>query len=462
MFSRPVFWQSVRSHYVLWVICTVVLTAMLSLISAFHDPSALSSFMEAFEDTPMAAEAGDQFDLFGSLLGILTQTIYGFAGMMIAMVYVVVTANGLVASEVDRGSMAYTLSTPIKRTTVIFTKAIYLVVSIVLMFVIMGGVGAATIQVKHHGLWGTKYTDDVKAAAAVLDRDRAEVAGDLSLIVKDPEAFAAGAAARGVTTPVYSAYLVQAMQRDAYAAAAEVLGLPASDVQKDPSVVLKDEAALAAAAAVMKQAPDAYRAQLEETLAQAEASKAQQAAIEARLADGLAAAAEHLGLRTAELAADLTLLKTDTAAMTVASEASGLDVMTLDYVITQVMAGNEVSADVGVDFDPLAFVMMNLGFLLLMLAVSGISFLASCIFNLSKFSLALGAGLPFAFLILNLLSTVNETLEPLKYFSLMTLFDTERILRGEFYAPQFVTLAVLAAILYAFAIRVFRRKDLPL
>lgn len=462
MFSRPVFWQSVRSHYVLWVICTVVLTAMLSLISAFHDPSALSSFMEAFEDTPMAAEAGDQFDLFGSLLGILTQTIYGFAGMMIAMVYVVVTANGLVASEVDRGSMAYTLSTPIRRTTVIFTKAMYLVISIVLMFLIIGGAGAVSIQVKHHGLWGTKYTDDVKAAATVLDRDRAEVAGDLSLIVNNQQAFSAGAAARGVTSPVYSAYLVQAMQRDAYAGAAEVLGVPASEVERDPSLILKNEGALTAASDVMNLEPGAYRIQLEETLAQAEASKAQQAAIEAQLADGLAAAAKHLGLTTAELAVDLTALQTDSAAMAVASEASGLDVMTLNYVITQVMASNEVSADVGVNFDAFAFLMMNLGFLLLMLAVSGISFLASCIFNLSKFSLALGAGLPFAFLILNLLSTVNETLEPLRYFSLMTLFDTEAIMRGELYAPQFVALAVLAVALYAFAIRVFKRRDLPL
>ena len=462
MFSRPVFWQSVRSHYVLWVICTVVLTALLSLISAFHDPSVMSSFMEAFEDTPMAAEAGDQFELFGSLLGIITQTVFGFAGMMIAMVYVVVTANGLVASEVDRGSMAYTLSTPIKRSTVIFTKATYLIASIVLMFVIIGGVGAVTIQIKHHGLWGTTYTADVKAAAKILDRDRAEVAADLTLISEDPQAFSAGARARGLTPMVYSAYLVQAMQRDATAAAAEVLGMPAAELAKDPSPILDDPEAVAAAAGVLKQDPVAFRAQLEEMLAQMEASKAEQAILETQLTDGLTAAAKHLGLRTAELAADLSLLKDDSGAMAVASEASTMDVLTLDYVITQVMASNAVSADLAVDFDAVAFLMMILGFLLLMLAVSGISFLASCTFNLSKHSLALGAGLPFAFLILNLLSTVNDTLEPLKFFSLMTLFDTERIMRGLLYAPQFVALGVLTVILYVFAIRVFKRKDLPL
>lgn len=462
MLSRPIFWQSLRSHYVLWVICTVVLTAMLSLIVAFHDPSRLSTFMEAIEDTPVAAEAGEQFDLFGSLLGILTQTIYGFSGLMIAMVYVVVTANGLVASEVDRGSMAYTLSTPIKRTTVVFTKAMYLVVSTAAMFVIIGGAGAATIQLQHQGLWGTQYTEDVKAAAAVLDRDRAEVAGNLSLIAADQEAFAAGAEARGVPADVYSAYLTRAMQRNAYTAAAEILGVSRADVERNPSLILNDPRALDAAAAAMGMQPETFRPQLEQIIARLEESRAQQATIESAFADGLAAAAEHLGVRTAVLATDLSLLRADPEAMAVASGASGLDRVMLDFVVVQAMAINQITADVRVDMEATTYLMMNLGFLLLMFAVGGISFLASCIFNLSKFSLALGAGLPFAFLILYLLSTVNDTLRPLRYFSLMTLFDTELLMRGGTYAPQFAALAVLGLALYASAIITFKRKDLPL
>jgi ABC-2 type transport system permease protein len=462
MLSRPVFWQSIRSHYVLWVICTVVLTAMLSLIAAFHDPSTLSSLVEAFEDTPMAAEVGDRLDLFGSLLGILAQTIYGFSGLMIGMVYVVVTANGLVASEVDRGSMAYTLSTPINRTSVVLTKAVYLVVSIILMCVIIGGVGAATIQLKHHSIWGTSYTEDVKAAAAVLDLDKEEVAGDLSLIVENAEAFAAGSAARNVPADVYSAYLAQAMQRDAYVAAAALLGATPAAVEDDPSLIQGNPAALAAAAGVMGMDQDAYAAYLEQMIARLEETAAQRQSVSEALATGITAAAESLGMNAAVLAADLGILRADSAAMAVAAEASGLDAKTIDYAIVQAMAGNEISADVGIVFDPFAYLMMNLGFLLLLLAVSGISFVASCIFNLSKYSLALGAGLPFAFLILNLLSTVNDTLEPLKYFSLITLFDTEAIMRAGTYAPQFAALGVLGIALYVFAISMFRRRDLPL
>lgn len=462
MFSRPIFRQSIRSNYVLWAICTVVLTAMLCLVAAFHDPSAMSSFMDAIKDTPMAAEAGGQLDMFSTLLGILTQTVYGFSGMMIAMVYVVVTANSLVASEVDRGSMAYTLSTPTKRTTVAFTKAMYLIISVVVMFAVMGGAGALTVQVKHHAIWGTIYTDDVKAAANVLQLDDKEVAGDLSLIVQNENAFAAGAAARGVDEAVYSAYLNQAMQRDAYAAAAKILGVTADEVKNGPSLIQSDRAALEAAAAIMGKDADSYSTYLDQAIVQSEASVSQETSMETALTDGLHAAAKYLGMETSALATDLNILKEDSEAMAVASKASGLDQPALTGVLDQAIASNEISADLGVDFDTFAFVMMNVGMLLLMFAVSGISFLASCISNLSKYSLALGAGLPFAFLVLNLMSTVNTTLEPLRFFSLMTLFDTKQIMTAGTYVPQLVILAVVGIVLYVFGIRVFKRKDLPL
>ena len=44
------------------------------------------------------------------------------------------------------------------------------------------------------------------------------------------------------------------------------------------------------------------------------------------------------------------------------------------------------------------YLILNLGLLILMFATSGISFLFSCVFNLSKNSLAFGAGIPLAFL----------------------------------------------------------------
>ncbi|MBN1320430.1 MAG: ABC transporter permease subunit [Thermoleophilia bacterium] len=462
MFSRPIFWQAVRSSYVLWVVCTVVLTAMLSLISAFHDPVALSGFMEAIEDTAVAAEAGEELDLFSTLLGMLTQTIYGFAGIMITMVYVVVTANSLVASEVDRGSMAYTLSTPTKRTTVVFTKALYLIISVVLMFAIIATAGILTIQFKHHAVWGTHYTKDAQAAAKVLGLDEEEVAGNLSLIMHDAGALRAGADARGLDLEVYSAYLLQAMARDVYAATAEILGVEQDEVEAAPTLIQNDPKALEAAAAIMGMDTETCSAYIDEIARQTEEMAPQEEALKTALTNGLSAGAKQLGMEMGALATELDVLKDDAGALAAAREASGLDEATFNMALNQAIAANAILADKGVEFDALDFLMMNLGILLLMFAVSGISFLASCIFNLSKHSLALGAGLPFAFLVIFLLSGVNETLEPLKYFSLMTLFDSERIVGEDPYWVQFVMLGVIGIVLYVFAIRVFKRKDLPL
>ena len=52
---------------------------------------------------------------------------YALAGIMLPMIFVIVTANKLIASQIDNGSMAYVLSTPTKRITVAFTQLFYLI-----------------------------------------------------------------------------------------------------------------------------------------------------------------------------------------------------------------------------------------------------------------------------------------------------------------------------------------------
>ena len=106
--------------------------------------------------------------------------------------------------------------------------------------------------------------------------------------------------------------------------------------------------------------------------------------------------------------------------------------------------------------------MLNLGWFLLMFAISGISFLFSCIFNLSKNSIAFGAGIPIAFFLFELMSSVSESLDKFKYVSLNTLFAKDAILTGDSYMIQFMILAIVGIVLYGIGIRVFKEKDLPL
>jgi ABC-2 type transport system permease protein len=67
------------------------------------------------------------------------QVIGTFSKMMgtfLGLIYAILTANSLIASKVDRGSMAYILSTPIKRTTVTNTQILFLLSSIVVTYLL--------------------------------------------------------------------------------------------------------------------------------------------------------------------------------------------------------------------------------------------------------------------------------------------------------------------------------------
>ncbi|HEY2421991.1 MAG TPA: ABC transporter permease subunit [Neobacillus sp.] len=261
MFNKTIFKQTLKANLKLWIIFTVITSAMLGILTAVFEPSTISGMTNMVEGTALA-------DLLKNttFLGMLSSTFYTLQGVLLPVVYIIMTANSLIAAQVDRGSMAYLLSTPTKRSTVVITQAIYLIVALVVMFAIVTLVGVSSIQI---------FQSDV-------------------------------------------------------------------------------------------------------------------------------------------------------------------DISTSD------------------------FLMLNLGLFLLMFATSGISFLFSCIFNLSKNSFAFGAGIPLAFFLCELMSSVSGSLEKLKYISLNTLFAKDAILSGDSYMIQFIVMAMIGIVLFGIGIRVFKEKDLPL
>ncbi|MDR0530644.1 MAG: ABC transporter permease [Oscillospiraceae bacterium] len=104
---------------------------------------------------------------------------------------------------------------------------------------------------------------------------------------------------------------------------------------------------------------------------------------------------------------------------------------------------------------------LNLGLLCLHLFIGGICFFASCLFNETKYSIAVGAGVPALMFILKMLSNTGEAAEKAKYFTFFTLFNPDGIVAGE--ASAIIGMAALfvgACALFAAAIGVFRKKDL--
>ena len=89
---------------------------------------------------------------------MMNQMYYTAMGLLPIFILIVILANSLIADQVDRGSMAYVLSTPTKRSAVAVTQMVFL---LVVPLLIIGVVGATRI--------GTSFLfyDEVNVAGMV-------------------------------------------------------------------------------------------------------------------------------------------------------------------------------------------------------------------------------------------------------------------------------------------------------
>jgi len=260
MLSKPLFIQMIKSNFKMFAMTTSVLCLLISIIMSVFDVNMINEMATA--NKGMAINPlGD----ISSLISFIANQYFGMMALIFPMIYVIIIGNKLIAGQVDKGSMAYNLSTPITRTQITVTSALYLTLSLAFMFISVAAVGSLVAAIVQPGI--------------------------------------------------------------------------------------------------------------------------------------------------------------------------------LDY-------GN--------------FLILTLGCFLLQFAISGIAFFASCLFNNSGKSLTIGAGLPIAFFAFHLLSGMSDKLEFLKYFTLITLFDSNAILDGSGYTPQLIILVAIGVILYLVGIKLFKEKDLPL
>lgn len=83
---------------------------------------------------------------------VIGSIFYKIAGLLLPIVYTIMTANNLIAGQIDSGSMAYVLSTPTKRRKVALTQLVFLVGSLIVMFLIIGSVGMLASALTDEGI----------------------------------------------------------------------------------------------------------------------------------------------------------------------------------------------------------------------------------------------------------------------------------------------------------------------
>ena len=106
------------------------------------------------EKVAVALKELGNMDMYSLIIGSI---FYKIAGLLLPMVFVIMTANSLIASQVDSGSMAYVLSTPTKRRTVAMTQLAYLLLSLFAMFALLTIVSVISVWISGGNSFAINY-----------------------------------------------------------------------------------------------------------------------------------------------------------------------------------------------------------------------------------------------------------------------------------------------------------------
>lgn len=489
MFSKPIFKQSIKTNWKLWAIITIVASIILSGFIIGYDAAGYASIAAAAEGTAFSSLLSSMDSLLGNL-----ENFYKLIALILGIVYVVFTANTLVVSEVDSGSMAYTLSTPIKRSSVIFTKSLYLILSVILMYVIVSLAGLGASQLQYNNVTGYPITEDIEKATETLDKSERYLSDRLYLIKDNEQAMRDAAAARDMDLDAYSIYLGEVIKDHSYEEAAEIVTNERWDIYEDnddmedddieittkelienPAMILTSNDALTAGARVQGISVNEYHQFLTDEIAALEAEKNEenkgksQPTVMITEANGelllqavIDSSAKALNMDSAQVKENLILIK-DSTALEASMEATDLNEEQIITMANHAMVSSARSVDAALEFDTETYFWLSLGLLILILAISSVSFFASTLFNRTGLALAIGGGIPFAFFLLTMVQQLmDDTPVILEYLTITTLFDTDAILASGEFGWGLIALGTIAFVLYAASNVIFTKKDLPL
>ncbi|MDF2542364.1 MAG: transporter permease [Herbinix sp.] len=136
--NRALFFSTLKSKFKFILICSSALVLYSVIIISMYDPNNSESskiFMEMMPEDFIKALGFTVLDT--GLTAFLGTTMYSMPYMIFMIAFTLITANSLVARNVDRGSMACYLSTPVSKSKVVMTQGSILVVGQFIMATIL-------------------------------------------------------------------------------------------------------------------------------------------------------------------------------------------------------------------------------------------------------------------------------------------------------------------------------------
>ncbi|MCR5491078.1 MAG: ABC transporter permease [Bacilli bacterium] len=164
--SIPLLKQTIKANWMLWLMLTIGSAAIFFVINVVVTSKNIFTNINIDNVSIYVKDEGlSWFQILGlmeqmgyslsriavmsrvDLNSIISDLVYKIAGVLLPMIYVMITSNALIADQVSSGSLAYVLSTPTSRRKVIRTSYLFLIGSLFAMYLVITGValGSETI-----------------------------------------------------------------------------------------------------------------------------------------------------------------------------------------------------------------------------------------------------------------------------------------------------------------------------
>lgn len=142
MINLPYFKQTVKSNLIFFVIFTLILCAFITVISNVFTPTSMEGIETAVNGT-----FASNIISGATFVEFLSNSFYAIMAILFPMLYSIIVGNNLIAAKVDDGSMANYLSTPVSRREIVISSALYLILSLLLMWIIISLVGITVADI---------------------------------------------------------------------------------------------------------------------------------------------------------------------------------------------------------------------------------------------------------------------------------------------------------------------------
>jgi len=151
--SIPLFLKDIKNNIVLLLVFGIVMSIYLAVIINMYDPSGAGALMDMLSLLPVSLVKALGFPTVeADLTGFIAGLYYGFLIYLFPMVYCIILGNRLVAKLVYEGSFACLLSTPNSRIKIIITQGVYMLFSILVLFLILYFVGVGLSESLFKGM----------------------------------------------------------------------------------------------------------------------------------------------------------------------------------------------------------------------------------------------------------------------------------------------------------------------